>query len=66
MSEPEPVTVHVGPSDDPHRPIRVALSGGRSMDVTNDELVALQHEIRGFLLYPVSAPSRDRFSNSGG
>ncbi|WP_268812519.1 hypothetical protein [Embleya scabrispora] len=43
----------------------MSLSDGRSFDVTADELVALQHEIRAHLLYRV-ASSRGRFSNSGG
>lgn len=62
----ESVTVHVGPSGDRHRPIRAALSDGRVMDMTNDELVALQHEIRTFLLYRVPPRPVGRISNSGG
>ncbi|WP_439673751.1 hypothetical protein [Embleya sp. MST-111070] len=65
MSEPEPVTVHVGPSDDPHRPMRVALPDRAPLNLTADELVALQSEIRRYLLYRVAA-SRGGFSNSGG
>jgi hypothetical protein len=60
-----PDRIHVGPSGDPHRPIRVALPERAPVDVTHDELVALQHEIRAYLLYPVPV-SVARPSNSGG
>ncbi|MFI1382272.1 hypothetical protein [Embleya sp. NPDC020886] len=65
MNGPAP-TVNVGPSGDPHRPIRVKLPDREPTDMTSDELVALQHEIRVHLLYRVPAPSLGRISNSGG
>jgi hypothetical protein len=57
--------IHIGPSGDPHHPIRVAIPDRAPVDITHDELVALQHEIRHYLLYPVPA-SVGRPSNSGG
>jgi hypothetical protein len=57
---------HVGPSGDPRHPIRVALPDRVPVDVTHDELVALQHEIRAYLLYPVPVPSGRRESNVRG
>ncbi|MYV99123.1 hypothetical protein [Streptomyces sp. SID3343] len=60
-----PDRIHVGQSGNPHHPIRVAIPGRPAADVTHDELVALQHEIRHYLLYPVPA-GVGRPSNSGG
>jgi hypothetical protein len=58
--------VSVGPSGDQHRPIRVKLPDREPTDMTHDELVALQHEIRTHLLYRVPTPPIGRISNSGG
>lgn len=58
-------SVAVDPSGDPHRPNRVTLPGRVQVDLTDDELVALQHEIRRHLLYPVPA-AVDRRAISGG
>ncbi|MGC0423602.1 hypothetical protein [Embleya sp. AB8] len=48
-------SVTVQPSGHPHRPNRVTLPDRVPVDLTDDELVALQHEIRRHLLYPVPA-----------
>lgn len=61
-----PDRVHVGPSGDSHRPVRVKFPDREPVDMTTDELVALQHEIRAYLLYRVPAPPLGRISNSGG
>ncbi|MGC0415952.1 hypothetical protein ABIA38_001460 [Embleya sp. AB8] len=57
---------YIGPSGDPHRPNRITLLGRPLVDVTHDELVALQHEIRAYLLYPIPGPPSRRLSNLGG
>lgn len=48
-------SVVVQPSGDPSRPNRVTLPDRDPVNLTDDELVALQHEIRRHLLYPVPA-----------
>ncbi|MFE2868034.1 hypothetical protein [Embleya sp. NPDC059259] len=57
-------TVHVGPSGDPQRPTRITLPDRVQVDLTDDEVVALQHEIRRHMLYPVPA-TIDRPAVSG-
>ncbi|MFI6585888.1 hypothetical protein [Embleya sp. NPDC050493] len=58
-------SIHVDPSGKPNRPNRVTLPDRTPVDLTDDELVALQHEIRRHMLYPVPATT-DRPAVSGG
>ncbi|MYS82761.1 hypothetical protein [Embleya scabrispora] len=66
VTEQQDDRVCVTESGDPRRPIRVKAPDRAPLDMTHDELVALQHEIRAYLLYPVPGPPLRRMSNSGG
>jgi hypothetical protein len=60
-----PDRVHVAPSSDGRRPIRVEVPGRPAMDVTRAELVQLQYAIRTYLQRTFPAPSVRRESNAG-